>query len=131
VNLSKETKENIGKANKGKLVGDKNPAKRPEVRRAISNTPRTEEWSGKIGKALKGRESPLRDRHLPEKHRTKIGDAQRGEKNHRWKGGKKTVRCGVCGRNFKVKPSRLRKGEGRYCSMDCYHKTREGENHPG
>ena len=29
------------------------------------------------------------------------------------------VICGICGKSFNVKPYRLKKGEGKYCSLNC------------
>ena len=38
VSMSQETKDKISKANKGKLLGDKNPSKREDVKRKISES---------------------------------------------------------------------------------------------
>lgn len=41
--------------------------------------------------------------------------------------------CQYCGKKFKVVPSLVKIGKGKYCSRDCYYKGREylsGENHP-
>src|SRR3989344_5252576 len=32
------------------------------------------------------------------------------------------VKCGVCSKRFYVKPSHLKRGHGKYCSMLCYAK---------
>lgn len=62
--MSEETKQKIGEANRGKpgIVGDANPAKRPEVaakisasKTGVSNGPHTEETRRKISEANKGR----------------------------------------------------------------------------
>ncbi|MEX0597064.1 MAG: NUMOD3 domain-containing DNA-binding protein [Candidatus Paceibacterota bacterium] len=53
---SEETKNKIGKSNKGKLLGDKNPSKRIEVRKKISQTNsdgRTAAFGEKNGSYLK------------------------------------------------------------------------------
>ena len=50
--VSKETREKISKANKGKLTGNKNPAKRVEVRRKISNSKKGMIFSQKHRKNL-------------------------------------------------------------------------------
>jgi G:T-mismatch repair DNA endonuclease (very short patch repair protein) len=55
----------------------------------------------------------------------------KGKKNPSWKGGKVLNVCLVCGNEFMVKPSRRKKGWGKYCSRKCqgiaYSKERAGD----
>lgn len=44
----------------------------------------------------------------------KTGDQAAG-----WKGGKVTVECGRCSKEFYVFPYKLKKGRGKYCSKKC------------
>ena len=74
-------KNKIGKANKGKLLGENNPAKRPEVRE-------------KISKAMKGNKSRLGLLHTKEtkekiskSHLGKSTPWMLGKNNSNWKGG--------------------------------------------
>ncbi len=47
------------------------------------------------------------------------GRWQQGENNHAYTGGLVKRSCEVCGKAFRVKPCRIRKGGGRYCSKEC------------
>jgi len=42
-----------------------------------------------------------------------------GEKNNKWKGGKKKIICQYCGKEFTAY-------KGKYCSKDCYNKSQTG-----
>jgi len=47
------------------------------------------------------------------------GKAKRGENNIRWSGGLQKRKCEICGKQFVVKASWIKKGEGKYCSREC------------
>jgi G:T-mismatch repair DNA endonuclease (very short patch repair protein) len=42
-----------------------------------------------------------------------------GGKSARWKGGEITQICLFCGKCFTIKPSRIKKGGGKFCSLSC------------
>lgn len=100
----------------------------------------------KISRALKGKNSPLRGRHLSEETKQKISKATKGEKHHlygkhlsektkqklseagkrhaggnanNWKGGKIKIICMTCKKDKYVKPSKIKKGMGKFCSLSC------------
>lgn len=50
------------------------------------------------------------------KYRSKT---HRGEKHHNWTGGKISRVCIVCGKDFEVKPERLNRTGGKFCSSNC------------
>lgn len=52
---------------------------------------------------------------------------RKGEKSARWKGGKIKRICELCGKEFYVKPSEIKKGGGGFCSLSC---ARKGEKNP-
>lgn len=38
------------------------------------------------------------------------------------------AKCKICGEEFAIKPSRLKRGQGKFCSRECHHKSmREGK----
>ena len=43
-----------------------------------------------------------------------------GEKSSNWRGGKTKRICEVCGKEFEVPPSVIKKGKGKYCSKACW-----------
>lgn len=45
---------------------------------------------------------------------------QSGENNHSWRGGRRIKVCYHCGKEYKISPSELRRGGGKYCSKECY-----------
>lgn len=55
---------------------------------------------------------------------------KKGERNANWKGGLVKRICEYCGTEFPAKPSLIKKGGGRFCSLPCAMKSRKGENHP-
>ena len=67
-----------------RLIGENNPAKRPEVGKKISEAKKehivTKEIRKKISKKLTGRK-------LSDEHRRNMGNSVRGEKSHLWEGG--------------------------------------------
>ena len=79
-NSSKQRRKQIAE----RMKGDKNPTKRPEVRKKISESKKghivTQETRKKISKKLTGRK-------LSEETKRKIGNSERGEKSHLWEGG--------------------------------------------
>lgn len=40
------------------------------------------------------------------------------------------ISCQECGKEFEAKPSRIKKGAAKFCSMVCYSKNRVGEKNP-
>jgi hypothetical protein len=48
---------------------------------------------------------------------------QKGENNYHWQGGKTKCSCQICGKIFYVKPSKLKHGRGKYCSVGCRRKA--------
>lgn len=56
------------------------------------------------------------------------------EKLWQWRGGKVTVNCIQCGKEFETWPYVVRDGHGKFCSPDCSYqwnsKNRRGENSP-
>lgn len=68
---SEETKLKISKANKGKLAGDKNPAKRPEVREKISvkNAMKSPEQRERMSLRFSGDGNPSKRPEVREKMR--------------------------------------------------------------
>ena len=86
--LSKETIEQIRQKRLGQLMGNTNPAKRPEVREKISkknkiivkNLWKNPEYRKMMSDAHKGYE-------MPQSQRDKIGNAQKGEKHWNWQDG--------------------------------------------
>lgn len=43
----------------------------------------------------------------------------RGKNNSQWKGGKVEIACKYCGNLFKIKPSIIKMGRGKFCSRKC------------
>ena len=84
--VSDETKRKIGFANKGKLAGDKNPAKRFEVRKKISKSRKGMKFSDEHKKNLsivhKGKRLSLKTEFKKGHGMNKL------QKNPAWKGGK-------------------------------------------
>lgn len=60
-----------------------------------------------------------KEKQFSEEHRKNMGNAQKGEKNHNWKGGNLKRICEECNRTFYVKPSKIERGEGKFCSISC------------
>lgn len=54
------------------------------------------------------------------KRMSEAGSKHIKEKSSRWKGGKIEVNCYYCGRLFKIAPSIIKIGKGKYCSKKCY-----------
>lgn len=84
-------------AMKEKMSGERNPAKRPEVKIKISfkkqgNNGRigllhSEETKRKMSEAHRGIKKPWAGKFITEEGRRKISEKRRGEKNNNWKGG--------------------------------------------
>ena len=59
---------------------------------------------------------------------------QRGKNNPNWKGGEVKRICETCGTEFPLLPSRIKQGEGKFCSPKCYakwvSKRQKGKNNP-
>lgn len=80
-----------------KMSGEKNPAKRPDIRAKISENRRgistnkgrklSEETKNKISKAHKGRKKPWAGKSITEEGRRRIRIGKIGEKNNNWRGG--------------------------------------------
>lgn len=62
---------------------------------------------------------------LSDETRRKIGEAQKGEKHPRWRGGPIKRICKVCGKRFYAKRYVVKKGEGNYCSCSCAQKDKK------
>jgi len=54
----------------------------------------------------------------------------KGEKNPNWKGGLAKRACETCGKDFSVKPSEMKDGNGRFCSPSCFYESIKGKNNP-
>lgn len=58
----------------------------------------------------------------------------RGESSPTWKGGLVKRICEACSKEFEAKPSEIKKGNGRFCSIKCFSewlsKHNRGENNP-
>jgi len=52
-----------------------------------------------------------------------------GKNNPRWRGGKIKRICQTCGREFKVDPSVIKRGRGKYCSKKCGRKKQRLPRH--
>lgn len=85
-NHSKETRKKISEANKGKLVGDKNPMKRTEVKEKHLKKIRTEEYRKSISESNKKAWNKLsvrrkmEQRTVSEKSREKMSESQKGKR---------------------------------------------------
>ena len=59
---------------------------------------------------------------------------RRLKNNANWKGGMVKQKCKICGKVFYVKPSKIKRGGGKFCSRKCQSKWRSkhlrGEFHP-
>lgn len=76
---TEETKRKISEMNKGKNMGDSNPAKRPEVRAKLRK-PKSDETRKRMSDAQKGK--PRRKGwHQTEEVKRKVSEANKGEKN--------------------------------------------------
>ena len=57
-----------------------------------------------------------------------------GKNNSHWKGGKVKRICPTCEKEFEVKPSKIKQGEGKFCSRECFFQWRSefirGQAHP-
>lgn len=69
----------------------------------------------KISLAHKGKKRPP----LSEEWRRKISEANKGEKGVNWKGGNIMILCKTCGKEKWVKPSVIKYGWGKFCSLRC------------
>ena len=84
-------------AKRGRMSGEKNPAKRPEVRAKIGlktrgnkgrlGLPHLEETRNKISETHRGKKKPWAGKFLTEDGRRRISESSKGEKNNFWKGG--------------------------------------------
>lgn len=93
----------------------------------------TEEHKRKISIKLKGRKPKFsvagwnkgkentwnKGKPRSEETKRKIGEAQMGEKNHAWRGGKKEYRCTTCGKIFEQYEYQVIKNNVRHCSRAC------------
>ena len=57
--------------------------------------------------------------------------ATKGERNYGWKGGKIKCICEYCETTFKIPPSFIKYGRGKYCSCSCNSKALRQKSHPG
>ena len=53
----------------------------------------------------------------------------KGKNAHNWKGGLVEGKCQDCGRIFHTKPSEIKNGNGRYCSLSCARKHQKIPTH--
>ena len=74
--------------------------------------------------ANKGERHPLFGKYHSEETRKKMSDAHKGAKNWNWKGGLAMRICEQCGVEFPVRPFKIKRGEGKFCSPECYGKWR-------
>lgn len=75
----------------------------------------------KMTKSLCGKNNPM------------YGVHRFGEFSPNWKGGKVKIICEQCGKEIMVPRAWIKKGEGRFCSRECFykwHKTIKGKKHP-
>lgn len=84
----------------------------------------TQETREKMSEVQKGENHPLFGKHHSEETRKKMSNAHKGENNHNWKGGNIKRICETCGKEFFVRPYKIKKGEGKYCSHSCTAKAR-------
>lgn len=79
---TEETRRRMSELMKGKMTGDKNPSKRPEVRRKIGDSNkgkvRSEEVRKNLSEKNKGENNPNYGKHLSEDIRRKIGLSHKG-----------------------------------------------------
>jgi hypothetical protein len=71
---------------------------------------------------------------ISEDTRRKMCIAQKGlmsrEKHPNWKGGPIERKCKTCGKAFSAKPCDIKRGQGVFCSCECYIKSNLGGNNP-
>lgn len=54
-------------------------------------------------------------------------NAPTGAKSPNWKGGEVSRKCLFCKAEFTIKPNKLKRGWGKFCSVSCMAKSRTGE----
>lgn len=84
---------------------------------------KTCEVCGKGFTVIPARASTARFCSVACKHRGHANDMA-GSKHPAWKG--MTAICALCQKPFHIKPSKLKRGEGKYCSMYCYNQAKRG-----
>lgn len=63
-----------------------------------------------------------------EEAKRKMSESRKGKKHWNWKGGKIERYCLLCNQKFFIKPSVIKCGGGKYCSVECHNKaSRSGE----
>jgi len=112
VPCSIETRRKIGKANKGKKPSEETNRKRSE----------TAKRNG-VGKWRQGMITS-------EETKIKISERMSLEKHWNWKGGLVTITCMLCGKTREEKPSRLKRGHGKFCSVRCNSLWNKAHNIP-
>jgi len=80
---SDEQKKKMSILKKGTLIGDLNPAKRPDVRKKISESQKGRDNSGK--------KNGMYGKKHSEETKKKMKEASSGENSWNWKGGNKTI----------------------------------------
>jgi very-short-patch-repair endonuclease len=79
----------------------------------------------KIGDAVRGEKNPNYGRRFSLKIRKRMskGQIEKGnnvkEKNPNWRGGKIKRICRICNKEFLCRPSDIKRGWGRFCSHHC------------
>lgn len=79
--------------------------------------------------AVTGKKNPRFRISLSKETKQKISKNHvncKGSKGENWKGGLITIKCKVCGKEKKVRPDKIAKGEGKYCSALCKSKAQLG-----
>lgn len=68
-----------------------------------------------------GKNNPMFGKHykMSQDQKDKIGNAQKGFKNHQWRGGKVKRICKICKKEFYVKPSTIKHTGAICCSNKC------------
>lgn len=85
---------------------------------SLFKVPRSKETRRKISESLKNRK---KEYTLERRQKMSLGRKGKlqGSKHHQWKGGLVKIFCLECGKEKMVKPSKIKIGQGKFCSLLC------------
>jgi len=114
--VSDETKRKISEANKGRITWMKGKSHSEESKRKVSIASKGHKTSDKTKQKIS---NSLKGKIVSEETKKKISEMCKGEKSSQWKGGKVKTICKICKKQKYVYPSKVKEGNGKFCSLRC------------